>query len=108
MTNDEIREAIALTQGYEKRPDGFWREVGHIGSTGIPDYPNDLNAIHEVMMRLPKSKRFDVNCTLMKMMIKSQAWSCCDDEHWGVAVNATARQRCEAYLRTKGLWKNEP
>lgn len=47
MSPESQQIAIAEACGYERRLDGYWREKGMVGSCGIPDYLNDLNAMHE-------------------------------------------------------------
>lgn len=57
----------------------------------VPDYLNDLNACHEMEKVLtPKQK-----LAYLKYLT--------DLDHFGRF--ATAAQRCEAFLRTLGLWK---
>lgn len=69
----------------------------------LPNYPEDLNAMHEVEKSLPEETNY--------------AWIKCISEACGcnalpdlltptvIIARATALQRAEAYLRTKGLWK---
>ncbi len=104
MTNDEIRIAIAETVG--------WKDVRFIGDdaciTGIkpnypdypnparfelPNYPSDLNAMHEVVMAQDKAFRKVMRFWLYELTDQMSAH------------DATALQRAEAYLRVKGLWK---
>lgn len=65
----------------------------------LPDYLNDLNACHE-----------------MEKILKPEQWipyvNAIFPEHdhnqlfrIGSIMHATAAQRCEAFLRTLGLWK---
>lgn len=100
LTDDEIRVMIAEDQG--------WTDIWHGEHTGIftgccplskkdqliSNYPADLNAIHEVE----------------NVLIAQGLWVECSTRlGWvGAApdrriLHATARQRCEAYLITKGL-----
>ncbi len=67
---------------------------------GLPDYLNDLNAMHEAEKVLDSEQcslyfrtLFDVVGNSLKPMNM---------------VHATATQRAEAFLRTLGLWKEEP
>lgn len=89
---------------------------GHIDhpATLVPDYLNDLNAAHE-MEKAPGlivgPAEWDNYCTQLRIKIGR------DIEKQGgpgsvaglmsleSAVSATAAQRCEAFLRTLGLWK---
>lgn len=99
MTDNEIREALAETQGYERRADGFWREVGHVGSCGIPDYPSDLNACAQFEATLSRDERITYRKFLYLVVL--------DDPNNpdNDTTFATPPQRCEAFLRVKGLWR---
>jgi hypothetical protein len=62
----------------------------------VPDYFNDLNAMHEAEMVLKdRGLQVDYWDTLSEMM----------DDHDHEAISATAAQRCEAFLKTIGKWK---
>ena len=66
----------------------------------LPDYLNDLNAMHEaelVFIGEDKSPNyFDYRQQLYRV--------CCLSSE--LAVRATAAQRSEAFLRTLNLWKS--
>lgn len=71
----------------------------------VPDYLNDLNAMHEAEMSLnpDQQKRF------IEYLIEGEAHDeyCTEmlwDSSW-VAAHATAAQRAEAFLRTLGKWE---
>ena len=71
----------------------------------IPDYLNDLNAMHEAEMSLnpDQQKRF------IEYLIEGEAHDeyCTEmlwDSSW-VAAHATAAQRAEAFLRAIGKWE---
>lgn len=77
---------------------------------GIPDYPNDLNAMHEAILKLDRTIHDKDVCLrdvfsseLEELITKSRStpeiWSMFD------LLNTTARQRCEAFLRTVGKWE---
>jgi len=65
----------------------------------IPDYLNDLNAMHEAEKVLTVDQLIDqaewLGASSNEMPIKS----------WAVLLRATAAQRAEAFLRTIGKWK---
>ena len=65
----------------------------------LPDYLNDLNAIQEAVMSLSIPQRSDWSVELNKTM--GMESSLCG---WQDLITATAAQRCEAYLKVKGLW----
>jgi hypothetical protein len=68
----------------------------------IPDYPNDLNAVHEAEKSLDRFQVSEYGIELCRVMkLPDINGEIC----WGSLVMATARQRCEALLKTVGLWK---
>ncbi len=91
MTPEAQRIAIAEACG--------WTDTqiidGKYGQTDVPDYLNDLNAMHEAE----------------QVLFGRNDWSSCKyDEYLDVATsswkwNATASQRAEAFLRTIGKWE---
>ncbi len=103
MTDEQIRIKIAETMGWVFKPDEFgwsfakldkkgpWAKYGQ-GEEPFPNYPADLNACAEFEAMLTSAERFTYLVELNKL---------CGDEP--SAVWATARQRCLAYLKTKGL-----
>jgi len=104
MSPEAQRIAIAEACGWTKISD--WKAAGINGqhptepwTEVIPDYLNDLNAMHE-------AEKF-----LRKPIFKSDSDSIIADrmhqyvELLGYAVDATAAQRAEAYLRTIGKWE---
>jgi len=89
MTPEAQRIAIAEACGWKTgyRDPEAWHP--------LPDYLNDLNAMHDAE----------------KVLFGRKDWSACTyDEHINVATsswkwNATASQRAEAFLRTIGKWE---
>lgn len=74
----------------------------------IPDYCNDLNAMHEEIMSLEGPIR---DHSFRRALAKSVGVIGFEDwEHSLVCLdkltNATASQRAEAFLRTIGKWKD--
>jgi len=67
-----------------------------------PDYPNDLNAMHEAINSLPEELQFrfteKLESVIKPLCGKPWTWI------W-LCATATARQRAEAFLRTIGKWK---
>ena len=97
MTPENQRKAIAeacgwmvfnLNNGNHKLPNGDW-ECG----VRVPDYPNDLNAMHEAEKLLEQVCIYE---SLLDLV-------CVDS--FGGARMATASQRAEAFLRTIGKWE---
>jgi hypothetical protein len=97
MTPEAQRIAIAKACGRVQRPDGFWFPKGkNHGSQGIPDYLNDLNAMHEAELKA--------------LGLKYDQWTrelraICERDRRCIE-SATAAQRAEAFLRTIGRWEN--
>ena len=96
MTDEQINAAIARECGWTDIRDNV---VGKApGETAnrvmfLPNYCNDLNAMHEAEEAL-KGKQF---------VTYGIALSDIEGSLWG--IRATARQRAEAFLRTLGKWK---
>jgi predicted RecB family nuclease len=114
MTPTEIRIAMAELDNWTNlayrngnRLSGFQKAGYYADRTNVavPDYPNDLNAVHRVEERLVDSEC--QKCTYIDKLVQVTK----ADQHiaggivyWCV-YHATARQRCEAILRTVGKWK---
>lgn len=83
-------------------------EAANNGSRwGIPDYPNDLNAMHEAekMLTDDQFERYVVELGRV-FYPKGRGpwkWSECP----AVVVRATAAQRAGALLRTLGKWEDD-
>ena len=107
MTNHKINVAIAETCGWTEFHTEDFTEMGvpcfvqmalpprfiHIeNSMPLPDYCNDLNAMHEA------EKVFDCPDSYESALIKISGGA---EYLW----HATARQRAEAFLRTVGKWE---
>lgn len=67
----------------------------------IPDYLNDLNAMHEAEKISSDNNQMKFRGELIDMMIPKYGFeSACL-----LAIHATAAQRAEAFLRTIGKWE---
>jgi hypothetical protein len=62
---------------------------------GLPDYLNDLNAMHEATQSLKKDQLRWYRNRLIELTGTFEA------------IDATAPQRAEAFLRTIGKWEEE-
>ena len=63
---------------------------------------DDLNAVHEAEKNLDRFQVTEYGVELCRVMkLPDINGEIC----WGSLVMATARQRCEALLKTVGLWK---
>ena len=130
MTPEEMRIAIAKACGWKtktskdgkrfwcKRPE--WAETKHAWWQGfgiLPDYLNDLNACHEFEKGLDINEAYEYGEALAAIVRKPELEAARregqdeDDQFpfngWGhfAVAHLTAAQRCEAYIRTKGLLK---
>lgn len=65
----------------------------------IPDYPNDLNAMHEAEKTLPELQRQLYYSELIRVLIKS-----INSYNFYDILTATSQQRSEALLKTIGKW----
>ena len=93
------RFAIAESVGWRHREGGMWYhpDSSTVPETLIPDYLNDLNAMHEVERNLDNNK-YETYEDMLDILVRRT----------GVnrLTSATAAQRAEAYLRTIGKWKD--
>ena len=93
-------------------PKGKFHHAGHWKKKtgdGLPDYLNDLNAMHEaekVLFNNGDGEHWeDYMRNLRKVTLRDGRECGGLDER---LILATAAQRAEAFLRTLGLWKEEP
>lgn len=109
MTPNEIRIAVAGCLGWKVLPQG----QGEFDITGeppdwdatryhpVPNYPEDLNACHEIWCSLTEKEHFAFRDHL-RDLVRRDGHICGPCRSLS---NATALQRCEAFLKTKGKWK---
>lgn len=110
MTDNEINIAIAKICGWSQcEPKvyfNFSQTVSHAfikdgayygGLNSIPDYCNDLNAMHEAEKTL-FPHRMHTYCDYLR--------NCADGTFEWYRIHTTARQRAEAFLKTLNLWKS--
>ena len=98
MKRKQQRIAIAGACGWKQIPDGRWKLDGKV-ELFLPNYLNDLNAMHEAVKSLPqnlKSRYFACLCAVVSGAISLNGYS--------EATEAIAAQRAEAFLRTLDLW----
>lgn len=111
MNPEQQRVAIAEACGWTAREDieNFWRAVDASGnmthelwmsernvwSAGIPNYLNDLNAMHDAEKTLTDKAHEEFRLNLYDVIG--------DDSR--LIVSSTATQRAEAFLRTIGKWE---
>ena len=75
---------------------------------GIPDYPTDLNSCHEFEKTLTDSQRPQYESKLTSI-IRTLRGIPPHESHYSESFTtyATASQRCEAFLKTVGLWNGD-
>ena len=110
MTNEQINKAIAEVCGWKHIAfNRGWVETGD-GETQcvVPDYCNDLNAMHEA----------ERTSTIFKSWRATKTWMenlcICSDlgrlpesaPDWAFVLQATPRQRAKAFLKTLGKWED--
>lgn len=108
MNAEDQKRELAKLDGWTAIEDakGFWRASRdgvltsalwileqNVWSAGIPDFLNDLNAVHEL------EKKLKTNKAEWRVYQKHLLWL----PSYGAF--ATAAQRCEAILKVKGLWR---
>lgn len=97
MSPEAQRIAIAESVGIYLH-DGDHAPSNYIFVNDLPDYLNDLNAMHEVEKILTRGQ-IEIYCEHL------------NPENYGIwwGINATAAQRAEAFLKTINKWTtNQP
>jgi hypothetical protein len=109
MTEEQINIAIAEACGYEKHEEFYrWRDPQTkelLCWKSLPDYCNDLNAMHEAekVFTYEEAEQFeDELCNICDMENRHKEYPL--PFRFAVA-HATSRQRAEAFLRTIDKWK---
>mgnify|MGYP006265665975 CR=1 FL=1 len=102
MTNQQINERIAVICGWKKcacndEHCGAWFPPGDFEpELGVPDYANDLNAMAEAAKTLAPEPFIRRKYIQTLDVITGDQWN---------TVDATARQRAEAFLRAHNQWE---
>ena len=115
MKPEQQRIAIAETCGFINvrmwsesciASKGVSDEGKYWGSLGVPDYLNDLNAMHEAETlviysndKSPKKYTQQIKAAICKDAGVKKA-----QMDFDMCITATAAQRAEAFLRTIGKW----
>lgn len=121
MTLEQQRIALAEWDGYTRLIGDPWKSMGvlafippgmsivtfiKVGEPAVyleelPDYLNDLNAVHELEEKLNDEEHLWFRMKLWDVVIEST-----NEDRWDRSfISATAAQRCEALLKTLNLWK---
>ena len=121
MTQDEMRVAVAEECGAKRRPDldymlfapvyvagntvEMWEINGSVVPRGkLPNYPADLNACAEFEEMLNEKEQvwYLQKLTQVRLRQGDRGTIACMIDRLAFA---TAPQRCEAFLRMRGKWK---
>lgn len=100
MTSEQINIAITELCGWyeeDNESEICWtrRELTYcVHEDELPDYCNDLNAMHEAEKVLNDEQKESYFFNLM-----------CLYGNWPKAIQATATERAEAFLKTIGKWE---
>lgn len=113
MTQEQINIAIAKACGWiEEEPwlngrSCFSYKDNSIsyGIEDIPDYYNDLNAMHEAEKIIPIESRFIYTSEIVVACTGGRLFMG-EDNRIPIAF-ATASQKAEAFLRTLNLWQDD-
>ena len=121
MTDEQINIAIAESLGWTncrlvikgagggtRYPTAHGMPPNRKYESSCPNYTSDLNACHEFESeiiysndRLPKKYTQQIKSAICREAGVKKA-----QMDFDLCITATARQRCEAYLRTLGRWKD--
>lgn len=118
MTNDEIKASIAELLGYEYRMTGTdptedglcWHNAEGKFPVEIPNWPQDLNACHDFEGDLTWRESGPyvfwleeiTNIGHMGGNARREPLNDC------ILITASALHRCQAFLRLKGKWIDQP
>ena len=111
MKTEQQRIAIAEACGWKHYHEDLWVDPDFSGDPDgfselqcgdLPNYLNDLNAMHEAEKILTRIQRLFYQVSLMKLQKADLVAG-----RWDL-IHATARQRAEAFLRTIGKWTTNP
>lgn len=119
MTPEAQRVAIAEWCGWIWHGDASWpkspnnyywksSDQNAISYQLLPDYASDLNAIVSATRHLDEFEHIEFSKQLFHLLDGEYEFESVPD-NWFVVfdnLHATAAQRCEALLKTLGLWKD--
>jgi hypothetical protein len=117
MNKEAQRIAIGEVMGWKRHADGFWyKGEKHPlirGGRPLPNFCNDLNAMHEAWKFLCKgddleseSNRVTYGEELDRIASHQQIKTGGSTQY--ITPNLTAAQRAEAFLKTIGKWIEDP
>jgi|688.fasta_scaffold241180_5 hypothetical protein len=111
MTQEQKRIKLAEAGGWKVHPNDRFIVIPPNSPhsvqplSTIPDYFNDLNAVHELEKTIERlCKEGDYWFHLRELCAFPDAESDWNKVYFFTAVHATAAQRCEAIGKTLNLW----
>ena len=107
MSPEKQRVAIAEACGWKRGESECWWKNGFwaMFNDDLPDYLNDLNAMHEAEKVLNGVRRAVFEFALLHEVLKRPEPFNYDRGDIMAVITATAAQRAEAFLRTVGKWE---
>ena len=116
MTDEQINKRIALLCGWKifSHWNNLWAPPRQVveyecDAYPIPNYAGDLNACHEfaAWLNLEQQIKFaeELQCIILESPYRAW-WDATAMEVFQIA-DATARQRCEAFLRVHNQWEEQ-
>lgn len=114
MTDQQINIAIAESLGakqekyslYGDEPTWVFKKY-FCALVDLPRYTTSLDACAEFEATLTRDEQYHYDCYLFKQCVPMDRGDVFDPDSAFLCITATPRQRCEAYLRTKGLWQED-
>lgn len=99
MTDEQLNIICAEAEGWVwRREVGKWLNTAmNLSVASLPDYGNDLNAMHRLEKTLGELGNWWSYCDHLKRIVTM-------DKGNETHVHATASQRREAFIRTIGKW----
>ena len=112
MTPEKQRIAIAEACGWKEITGLHWIPLGipptrRHGAEYIPDYLNDLNAIHEAEKVLTDEQAWKQIQIIVSYKQHAGGFPVLSRSESVRLHSATAAQRAESFLRTIGKWKGD-
>jgi hypothetical protein len=114
MKAEQINIKIAEACGWKQHPEdgiiGCWDDNEGFTKANIPNYYSDLNACHEAVMSISLKEKPEwcpLEYTDNLLIVVNLSATHCVERGSFKHTNATAPQRCEAFLKTLGLWEED-
>lgn len=112
MTPKKMRIVIAQAMGWKKVPDKYYTDKiaferdGQRCSSVDFYYTEDLNECRKLEMSFSEPDFSEYYDELVNVVQQSEEWASSTLSARRMVARSTALQRCEAFLKTKGLWES--